>query len=229
MGYPIVVGAVAFCFASIVLRQYLRRRRPYQLIWTASLTIGGLAALSFVLFLAADRNVTFFRLYYVFGALLMAAYLGLGSVYLLAPRRVADITAAVLAIASVVGIVTILTAPVDTAALHGSNVEAGTTAIGGPAIALVAALNSFGAIAVVGGAGYSAWQVWKRRGPGNLLAANLLIATGAIIASLAGTLARVTGNGGSFWALLALGFVVLFGGFLLTMRPRAPRPSVAVN
>ena len=122
MLYPAVVTAVAFSFAAVVVYQYRQRGRPYQLVWAFSLTLGGLAGLCFVLFLASDHNPFFFRLYYACGALLMAAYLGLGSVYLLAPRRVAHATAIVVVCLSVAGLVFLLTTPVDSAALHRSNI-----------------------------------------------------------------------------------------------------------
>jgi hypothetical protein len=199
-----------------LLSQYLKRRRLYQLVWTISLVLGALAGLFFLLFLAEDREATYFRLYYIAGALLMAAYLGRGSIYLHAPRRWANATAAVLVLASVAGAVLILAAPIDGAALHAGNVEAGTHIISGPSVIFIAVLNTFGAAAVIGGAVYSAWKLIRGRGPGRLVAANVLIAAGTILASLAGALARITGNGSAFWALLAAGFVVLFGGFLLT-------------
>jgi drug/metabolite transporter (DMT)-like permease len=215
MLYPIVVTVVATCFATVLYRQYFRRGRPHQLVWSVSLSMGALAGLFFILFLAFGRNAFFFRLYYIFGALLMAAYLGLGSVFLLATRAAAAFVAAIVVLLSVIGLVLVLQAPVSEAALHGSNVEAGTKLISGPAIAFIVILNTFGAVAVVGGAIYSAWRVLRKSGPQHILWANVLIATGTLLASLAGTLARVTDNGRAFWALLALGFVVLFGGFLL--------------
>jgi hypothetical protein len=217
---PLVVTVVAFAFGAMLLKQYLERRKPYQLVWAVALFMGCLAGLTFVLFLADGRSVFFFRAYYIFGALLMAAYLGLGEVYLLASRRTADITALIVVMLSVVGLSFISLAPIDASLLQGSNVEGGTKAISGPAILFIAVLNTFGAGAVIGGAGYSAYRVWKRHSPAQFLAANLLIAGGTLLASLAGTLARVTSSGSSFWALLAAGFVVLFAGFLLTTAPR---------
>ena len=224
MVLPLIVTVVAFVFGAMLLKQYAERRKPYQLVWSAALLMGCLAGLTFVLFLADGRSVFFFRAYYVFGALLMAAYLGLGEIYLLASRRAADLTALAVVVLSVIGLSFISIAPVDATVLHGPNVEGGTNAISGPAIFFIAILNTFGAVAVVGGAGYSAFRVWKRRSPARFLAANVLIAAGTVLASLAGTLARVTSSGGSFWALLAAGFVVLFAGFLLTA---APRPSAS--
>lgn len=237
MLYPAVVTVVALSFAAIVLEQYRRRRRPYQLVWAVSLTLGGLAGLCFLLFLGEARNPIFFRLYYACGGLLMAAYLGLGSIYLLAPRRVAHTTAAGVVGLSAVGLAFLFATPIDRAALHGSNLEAGSNLVSGPAVAFIVLLNVFGALAVIGGACVSGWRLYCRRGPARLLGANALIAAGTVLASLAGSLARLTSSGRWFWILLAAGFVVLFAGFLLTaarpaneMSARAPlAPSVATN
>src|SRR5579884_3003758 len=156
MIYPLIVAVVAFAFAAILLNQYRTRGKPHQVVWTIALALGGLAALSYLLFLVDARSPLFFRLYYISGGLLMAAYLGLGEVYLLASRRIAHWTAAVVVAASVIGLILVLTAHVSSAALHGSNILAGTKIIEGPAVVFVAVLNTFGAVAVIGGAAWSA-------------------------------------------------------------------------
>lgn len=217
--YPLIVVIVNAIFGAIVLRQYIDRRRPYQLVWTISLAIGMFAALFYILFLAFDHNSLCFKLYYICGALLMAAYLGLGSVYLHMPRRSADITAAVLVILSVIGIVMLLVASINHAqlAIAAHDVAPGTKALKpGPWKAMVAVLNIFGSIAVIGAAIYSAWRTYKRQAPLNFLYANILVATGTFLAAAAGSAADQGAFAGSFWLLLALGFVVLFCGFLLT-------------
>ena len=35
MVYPLAVAAISVAFGLAVLRQYLRRRKPYQLVWAA--------------------------------------------------------------------------------------------------------------------------------------------------------------------------------------------------
>jgi drug/metabolite transporter (DMT)-like permease len=218
MAYPLIVVVVNAAFAGIVGRQYFDRRRPYQLVWTVALVLGMLAALFYVLFLVFNDNTLFFKLYYICGALLMAAYLGLGSIYLHMPTRFADITAAGLVILSVVGIVMLLTAGINHAQLvvAASQVGPGTKALEpGPWKAMVAILNIFGSIAVIGGAIYSAWRTHRRQAPLNFLYANVLIAVGTFLAAAAGSAADQGAFPGSFWVLLALGFVVLFCGFLL--------------
>lgn len=198
---------------------------PHQLVWTAALTLGLLAALFYLLFLVSGHNSLLFKLYYVCGALLMAAYLGLGSIYLLSPRRYAHWTAVVLVFLSIVGAVLLISAGVDGARLaHAAQVVGpGTNALRpGAWKAMVAMLNTFGALAVIGGALYSGWSTWKRHSPPTFLWANVLIAAGTFLASLAGAAADQGSFAGSFWLILAFGFVVLFAGFLLTTRtPRS--------
>jgi hypothetical protein len=129
---------------------------------------------------------------------------------------VAHATACVIVILSAIGLGRLLAAPIDAASLHAGNVEAGTKIVTGPSIAFIAILNTFGAVAVIGGAGYSAWRLYNRQGPARLLGANVLIAARTILAALAGTLARVASDGTYYWVLLLAGFVVLFAGFTLT-------------
>jgi hypothetical protein len=225
MVFPGIVAVVALAFSGTLFYLYGQRRKPYQLVWATSFALGAVAAVSFMVFLGSDRAEAPFRLYYVTGALLMAPSLGLGTIYLLAPRRWANSAAAVLAIPCFVGTVLLLAAThLNSAALHAHDVEAGTGLVSGPIVALIALLNTFGGVAVVGGAGFSAWRVRRGRGPRRLLAANLLIAGGTLLASLAGALARATGRGEFFWSILAAGFVVLFCGFMLTL-PRSIRRS----
>ncbi|HZT96225.1 MAG TPA: hypothetical protein VFB34_05245 [Chloroflexota bacterium] len=228
IAYPLIVVIVNGAFGGVVLRQFLVRRRPHQLVWTVALLLGFLAGAFYVLFLAFGDNSVLFRLYYICGALLMAAYLGLGSIYLLAPRRVADLTAAALVVLSLIGIILLLMAGID----HGKLVHAahvvgpGTSALKpGGWKAMVAILNIFGSLAVVGGAIYSGWLTYRRHSPITFLYANVLIAAGTFLAALAGGVADQGAFAGSFWIILAAGFVVLFAGFLLTTR--RPRVSSA--
>lgn len=218
--YPFLVAILNAIFATVVWRQFVNRRRPHQFVWTVALLLGCLAALFYLLFLAFAHNDVLFKLYYICGALLMAAYLGLGSVYLHAPRAAANWTAGILIAGSVMGIVLLMAANVDQIRLDAAaaTVGPGTNAIAsGPWKTLVAILNSFGALAVMGGAAYSAWVTAKRRAPANFLYANVLIALGTFVAALAGGFADQGTFAGAFWVVLALGFVVLFAGFLLTM------------
>jgi hypothetical protein len=232
--YPLIVVVVNAVFGSIVLRQYLQRRRPHQLVWTVALALGCLAGAFYVLFLGFGHDAALFKLYYICGGLLMAAYLGLGSIYLHAPRRFADTVAACLVAASIVGIALLISTGTDPGRLDEAarTVGPGTNALlSGPWKVFVAVLNTFGALAVIGGAAYSGWQTVRRGAPINFLWANILIAAGTFLAALAGAAADQGTFAGSFWLVLTSGFVVLFIGFLLTTkagsRVSLTTPSVA--
>lgn len=205
-------------FAAAVLRQYLQRRRVYQLVWLIALLMSCLASAVYVLALPPRSSELAFRIYYVFGGLLMPAWLGMGSVYLVAPRRLADFGLAALINLGALGAGAVFSAGIDPAALEALNGGPGTGVLTpGPWLPLTIVLNTCGVLAVVGVAVYSGVRVVQRRGSGRLLAANVLIAAGDLVVGVAGSMAR-TGRPELFWVTMLAGWVVIFGGFLLTQR-----------
>jgi hypothetical protein len=239
MGYPLIVLAVSLAFCLTVTRQYVARRRPYQLAWSLSLACAAAGSLSYIVFLAADKSALAFRLYYIFGALLTAPLLGLGSLLLIARsdqarQRVRWAISAV-SVAAIAGTVILLVDPINTVILHQLNGGPGTN----PDVykpnawrtVIVAGLNIFGALAVVGVAVYSGWQLYRKHGSQRLVVANVLIAVGTYVISQAGGQARTGFGAGAFWLTMTVGWVILFGGFLCTFslqresRPTAPAPT----
>src|SRR6266568_3317567 len=91
--YPIVNVIVTALFAGVVLRQYLQRHRVYQLYWSIALTMAFVATLAYVCMVVVGptsaAGVALFRLYYILGAALMAAWLRLGSLALVTKHNVA--------------------------------------------------------------------------------------------------------------------------------------------
>jgi hypothetical protein len=81
---PLLSTLASFAFAALVLDQWRRRRRSFQLVWTAGLTWYGIGTGTEFLGSALGWNAGLYRAWYLFGALLVAAYLGAGTVYLLA-------------------------------------------------------------------------------------------------------------------------------------------------
>jgi hypothetical protein len=84
---PLLSSVVSFVFAALVLDQWLRRRRPYQLVWTVGLLWYGISAGTEFLGGAFGWSEPLYRAWYLFGAFGVAAYLGLGTVYLLNRTR----------------------------------------------------------------------------------------------------------------------------------------------
>ena len=84
---PLLSSLVSFVFAALVFDQWLRRRRPYQLVWTIGLLWYGISAGTEFLGGAYGWNEPIYRAWYLFGAFGVAAYLGLGTVFLLNRTR----------------------------------------------------------------------------------------------------------------------------------------------
>ena len=84
---PLASSAVSFLFAGLVLAQWARRRRSFQLVWAVGLLWYGISAGTEFWGSAFGWSEPLYRTWYLIGALFVAAYLGMGTVYLLARTR----------------------------------------------------------------------------------------------------------------------------------------------
>lgn len=84
---PLVAALLGAVFALLLVDQWLRRRRPYQLVWAVGVAMFAVAATAEVLGSLAGWDGTLYRIWYLTGAVLVAAWLGLGTVLLLARTR----------------------------------------------------------------------------------------------------------------------------------------------
>jgi hypothetical protein len=84
---PLLAALLAGLFAILLIDQWWRRRRPYQLAWAIGVAWFGVAALAEVLGTAVGWNGALYRIWYLTGAVWVAAWLGLGTVLLLARTR----------------------------------------------------------------------------------------------------------------------------------------------
>jgi hypothetical protein len=84
---PFLSSSLSFVFAVLVADQWLRRRQPYQLVWTIGLLWYGISAGTEFLGGAFGWNDGLYRVWYLVGAFGVAAYLGLGTIYLLNRTR----------------------------------------------------------------------------------------------------------------------------------------------
>jgi len=228
-------------FAGLVTRQFMKRRRIYQLFWMIALLLAFLGTLSYICMVlvgpTSSAGIVFFRLYYILGAALASSWLGLGSIALVTAPRTTRITFIVLLLLSAAAAVLIAIDPLDPqSGMYNLAHVAGTAGTGilqlGVWLAFTITLNTLGVLAVVGVAAYSGWKLWRRASsvagfhPGNLLWANVLIVVGVLLITYAGGDVRVFGLEGSFWLIMAIGWTVLFSGVLLASRRAAvTRPA----
>ena len=84
---PLLSSALSFVFALFLLDQWLERRRPYQLVWMLGMVWYGVAAGTEFLGSAVGWSEPLYRAWYLFGAVYVAAWLGLGTMFLLGRTR----------------------------------------------------------------------------------------------------------------------------------------------
>src|SRR5580765_2248976 len=171
---------LSLAFALSTLERWIDRRKPHEGAWTVALFLFCAAAVCLWGGVAFGWNGAWFRLFYLFGAIVNVPYLALGTIYLLGPlvvaRRVATGVHAFAAFSAGVIVVAPLTAPIVADTLpQGSDVF-------GPLPRVLAAVASGTAsLVIIGGAVWSAVRLRRRRSTRRLAGANLLIALGTLI------------------------------------------------
>lgn len=89
----LLAAAIILTFAVLVLRRFAVQRGPHLLIWGIGLLLYGLASAAEAYSTAAWSPLVF-RLWYLAGAVLSAAWIGQGTVYLLAGVRLPNLLTA---------------------------------------------------------------------------------------------------------------------------------------
>ena len=208
---PAVTAIVAALFALVVLRQYGSHLKTYQLMWATGFAMFAIAAFAGYLARSGGTTESEYRIFYLFGAILNVAWLALGTLYLLAPRRWADIALAAVALLSLVAAYAVVSAPVDLTAAA----DSGRGFPNGSLARILAGVGSgVGSIVLIGGALWSAWVFFRRRHNGRRAIANVVIAVGVLIVAAGGT-ATFTGASGVLELANLVGLAVMFAGFLL--------------
>jgi hypothetical protein len=221
----LLATAVSLGLTVQVGRQCLERRRPYQVVWMAALGLFTIGVGCQFLAEVAGWTPTLYRLWYLSGAILAAAYLGQGTVYLMTPRRLAHGLMLVLGLGTVLGTFLAFRAPVNLgAALSGVSVSGQ----GMPAYVriLTPFFNIYGTLWLVGGAFVSVGRYRWNGGSGQRALGTALIGVGAIVIAVGGTLTRF-GIPGVLYLTELVAVLIIFTGFTLTARrPRAtPAPA----
>lgn len=226
---PFLSSAVSFVFAALVLRRFAQKGGAHLLLWGIGMVFYGIGGFCEGFYGAFGWNPLIFRLWYLFGAMLVAAWLGQGTVYLLVRRRsVAHALMILLALGSLYGAVRVFGAQLDpslmTGGLHTGSELSGKAIITAGVRTLTPIFNLYGTLALVGGAGYSAFLFWRKRVLLHRTIGNVLIAVGALLPAFGGSFSRM-GIPGALYISEFLGAVLLFAGFLRATTP-LPQESV---
>ena len=212
---PLITCIVSLIFAITVLDQYFARRKPFQLLWAIGLFMYSLSTFTEFYWNVVGHVDVFYRLWYLVGAILVAAYLGQGTLYLLMKRRHAHIIMAILGVITLYSVIRIFTAHID---ISGLTVLTGRDVIPKDIrFGVTPLINAFGTFALVGGALWSAWIFWRKRILPHRVVANILIAVGALLPAAGGIhIATPSGDLNLFFIMELLGVIIMFIGFMRT-------------
>jgi hypothetical protein len=216
---PLISTIISFIFAASVFNRYRLRKGTHLLYWGIGLVLYGLGTLSEVI-LAVSFSPFILKLWYLCGAMLTAAWLGQGTVFLLVRKPgVARAMAIGLGIVSLAAVLLVMLAPLSASAAvyditrPASEQYKEILSRSGWIILLTILLNIYGTITLVGGAIYSAYLFWRKRVMLNRVLGNILIAAGALMPATAGFFVQA---GLVDWLYISelLGVILMYIGFL---------------
>ncbi len=239
MIFALISTIVSVIFAAVVLNLYRTRHHGYTLAWGVALMMWVLAAAVEVVAASSGWTVGLYRIYYLFGGILLVGCFGLGTSLLLFARG-GKVYLVLLAIATLAALWAVGTAPIDGRLLaHVTSVPPDAAMCGNLAhcpatsnlVATILAIvvNTIGTIFLVGGAIYSAVVFAIRKSQPRRVVSNVLIGIGALVVASAATLTRF-GQPDLFYLGQAMGLVVMFAGFVVASLPQvATRQASALS
>ncbi|MBN1148582.1 MAG: hypothetical protein JXA78_15085 [Anaerolineales bacterium] len=229
---PLLSSIISFVFAFFVLRRYAARKGAYLLLWGTGLVFYGIGGFCEAYYGAFGWNPLIYRLWYLFGAILVAAWLGQGTVFLLARKRWANALMALLALGSLYAVVRVFTAQLDpsllTTSVHTGSELSGHAIVTPGVRSLTPFFNLYGTVALVGGALYSAWLFWRKRVLLHRTIGNILIAFGAMLPAFGGAFSRA-GVPAALYLGEFFGVIIMFVGFIRATTPMGEKMSLSVS
>lgn len=254
LSLPFVLSVISACvsglFTVIVFRRWMEKHRPYLMAWGIGLFLYFLGTLSQII-LALIWSPLFFGLWYWSGALMVAPWLGQGTIYLLVRRG--NIARNVQMALILVGIMTLpwtllLTTfnakawypGADMTQIYKDEVAPDGTVIHEGIMAgsskgtvrfFSPIMNVWGTVALVGGAIYSSWIFGRKQIMRNRVVGNWLIALGGLLPALGGVLIRL-GDPSFKYIGEMLGAILIFAGFWIATHipeEEAEKPPRAVT
>lgn len=229
---PFISAIISFIFAFIIFKRYAEKRGPHLLLWGLGMLFYGIGGFCEAYFGAFGWNALIFRMWYLFGAILVAAWLGQGTVYLLAKRRYANILMVILGVASAYAAIRIFGAQLDpsllTASVHTGSELSGHAIVTPGIRTLTPFFNIYGVVTLVGGAVYSAWIFYRKRVLLHRVIGNILIAVGALAPAFGGAFSRF-GIPGALYIGELLGATLIFLGFWRATTPMKEKSPESVT
>jgi len=219
---PLMSSIISFVFAFFVFKRYVERKGTYLLLWGIGMVFYGIGGFCEFYYGTFGWNALVFRLWYLFGAILVAAWLGQGTVYLLAKPNWAKVLTVILVLGSLYAAYKIFTAQLDPSLMlgagHTGSELSGHAIVTGGVRVLTPFFNLYGTLTLVGGAAYSAFIFWRKRVLLHRALGNIFIAVGAIMPAFGGLFSRLQIPGALYLGEF-LGVILIFLGFLRATKP----------
>lgn len=232
---PYLSTVIMLVFSVSVFQRWIARSKPHFLFWAIGLAMFGAGSFAEAYFAGAGWSPTVFFVWYFFGAVLNAAWIGHGTLLLLFHKPWTRIVSLLLIIGSVAALSLMLRVmpQLDAGqfdpgvAISEQYREIMPTVEQGASVRLATPFfNIYGMLTLVGGALWSAWLFLRKQVLPNRVLGNVLIAAGALSIGLASTLTRL-----GFGAYLYLGelaaAILMYAGFVLAGRPATEQEMAA--
>ena len=221
-GLPFLSSLISFVFAYFVFKRYAVKKGAHLLLWGLGMIFYGIGGFCEGFYGAFRWNPLVYRLWYLFGAILVAAWLGQGTVYLLANKKWANALMGLLLLGSLYGGYKVFTAVLDpsllTVSVHTGSELSGHAIVTAGVRGLTPIFNLYGTATLVGGAVYSAWIFFRKRVLLHRTIGNILIAVGAIAPAFGGAASRM-GVPAALYIGELLGAILMFIGFQRATTP----------
>ena len=221
--FPAAAATIALVFAGLLVRQYARRRRSYQVLWAISLVMYAAASIAVAIGSQGHWTKGTYAVFWTFGAVLNVPFLAAGELQLLVRDTTFHLAIDIVLVFVVAYVMaTVRRANFDPVALTGELPSGkdvfgpGSAAHGLPQLVSYPSyfLLVFGAL----------WSAWKMRGRSELkdrFTGTLWIALGATVIAGFGSAFAALGKLALFSIALAAGIAVMFLGFLRASRQSA--------
>jgi hypothetical protein len=235
---PYLTSATALVLSITIFLRYRRKGGMHLLLWGFGMFLYFISTFCEII-LSYQFSEMAIKIWYLAGAMLVAAWLGQGTVHLLIRKgNVARTMTTILAAVSLLAVILVMLAPL-TGAQSGYDVTHPASeqykAImtrNGFIIALTILLNLYGTVTLVGGALYSAYLFWRKEVLPNRMFGSILIAIGGLSPAMGGSFLKAGLFDFLYLSELA-GILIMFVGFLLATsgkdkKAEAPVPAPAV-
>jgi hypothetical protein len=230
---PFASSVISFVFAYFVFKRYAEKKGEHLLLWGIGMVFYGIGGFCEGFYGAFGWSSLVYRLWYLFGAILVAAWLGQGTVYLLAKKKWAHALMALLLVGSIYGTFKVFSAELDpallTTSVHTGSELSGHAIVSEGVRSLTPIFNLYGTVFLVGGAIYSAWIFFRKRVLLHRTIGNILIAVGAIAPAFGGAFSRM-GVPAALYIGELVGAVLMFIGFRRATTPmKEDKPVTATQ